>query len=298
MSYRVQSYWLVLLACAYALVGVAAAETLNPPFWRVSGESGTAYLLGSVHFGDESMYPLPAAVTEAYQASDALVVEVNPLDPGLGGGARMLLENAVYSDGTTLRDHVGQETWRVLEKMAEKKGYPVEAFRPQKPWFVALTLTALEFRRAGYREDLGIDYHFIQRASGENKPILELESFAQQLGIFDMLSEKEQETFLVQTLEEIEKGSDYLNGVIDAWKSGDTDKIDALLNESFKTPETRRIYQLLFIDRNEEMARKIEGLLNRGGTYFVVVGAGHLVSEQGIVRLLQERGHRVEVQGN
>jgi hypothetical protein len=47
-------------------------------------------------------------------------------------------------------------------------------------------------------------------------------------------------------------------------------------------------------DRNIAMTGKIEDLLKTGKSYFVVVGAGHLVSEEGIVQQLAERGYSVE----
>ena len=50
----------------------------------------------------------------------------------------------------------------------------------------------------------------------------------------------------------------------------------------------------LFDDRNHAMTDKLTGYLRQGGSYFVVVGAGHLVGEQGIVRLLEKRGYKPE----
>jgi hypothetical protein len=38
------------------------------------------------------------------------------------------------------------------------------------------------------------------------------------------------------------------------------------------------------------MTSKIEGFLAGTGRYFVVVGAGHLVGEEGIISLLERRG--------
>jgi uncharacterized protein YbaP (TraB family) len=48
----------------------------------------------------------------------------------------------------------------------------------------------------------------------------------------------------------------------------------------------------LLTDRNYKMAGKIEQYLTTDNTYFVVVGAGHLVGDEGIVRLLQTKGYK------
>ena len=41
------------------------------------------------------------------------------------------------------------------------------------------------------------------------------------------------------------------------------------------------------------MAREIADLIDRGGGWFVVIGAAHMVGEAAIPRLLEERGYRV-----
>jgi len=50
----------------------------------------------------------------------------------------------------------------------------------------------------------------------------------------------------------------------------------------------------LFDERNMRMTSKIEGYLNSSGSYFVIVGAGHLVGKRGIVELLKNKGYGVE----
>jgi hypothetical protein len=42
------------------------------------------------------------------------------------------------------------------------------------------------------------------------------------------------------------------------------------------------------------MASKIEDFLRNRETYFVVVGAGHLVGSQGIIEILKGKGYMVE----
>jgi len=56
------------------------------------------------------------------------------------------------------------------------------------------------------------------------------------------------------------------------------------------------VFDALFTKRNATMAAKIEGYLKETGEFFVVVGAGHLVGEKGIVELLKRKGFPVEQQ--
>jgi hypothetical protein len=42
------------------------------------------------------------------------------------------------------------------------------------------------------------------------------------------------------------------------------------------------------------MASKIEDFLKTKETYFVIVGAGHLVGEKGMVEILKKKGYQVD----
>ena len=47
-------------------------------------------------------------------------------------------------------------------------------------------------------------------------------------------------------------------------------------------------------DRNGAWLPKIEKMLNRRGTYFITVGATHLVGRYGVPNLLRTDGYKVE----
>jgi len=59
-------------------------------------------------------------------------------------------------------------------------------------------------------------------------------------------------------------------------------------------PSLAPVVQKLFDERNVKMLAKIEGYLNSNGSYFVIVGAGHLVGKRGLVELLKSKGYAVE----
>ncbi|MGZ3595181.1 MAG: TraB/GumN family protein, partial [Syntrophales bacterium] len=83
--------------------------------------------------------------------------------------------------------------------------------------------------------------------------------------------------------------------LVDAWKSGATEKMESTMTKSLT--EDRRfntIYDKLIYKRNSNMAQKIDGYLNTNKTYFVVVGAAHLLGDKGIIQLLKDKGYSVE----
>ena len=49
----------------------------------------------------------------------------------------------------------------------------------------------------------------------------------------------------------------------------------------------------MYFNRNRKMKEKIKNYLKGDKDYFVVVGAGHLIGDKGIVALLQGEGYTV-----
>ena len=289
---------LVALACALPPALAQQAPSAEAPrhfLWRMSRPGEQGYLLGSIHFGTEDLYPMPAPIEQAFADSSVLAVEVNLLDIDPGALSRRVLTDGMYpSLGNNLRHHVRPETWALLEQVAAQSGMPIEYLQQQKPWMAAMTLVQMVARREGYREDLGIDLHFLLRARGEGKPIRQLETLDQQLSLFDGLSGHEQDTFLFQTLRDMERGPVFFADMFDAWRRGDAGRLDALMNESLHFEGAERLYHLMLTDRNHAMAGGIQALLEQGGTPFVVVGAGHMGGPDGLLRLMSERGYDIE----
>jgi uncharacterized protein YbaP (TraB family) len=76
------------------------------------------------------------------------------------------------------------------------------------------------------------------------------------------------------------------------WKAGDVDGLRRLVleDELSRHPEFRPLQERMFDQRNRAMTERIVRLQRAGGNHFVVVGAGHLLGDQGIIALLQKRG--------
>ena len=81
--------------------------------------------------------------------------------------------------------------------------------------------------------------------------------------------------------------------LVTAWLSGDDAAFEqAFSQQSGTSAETRAFMNQLMDQRNVGMADKIAQFLAGEGSYFVLVGAGHLVGDKSVIALLSERGHR------
>lgn len=283
----------ILLTSSILFVPDALCQPRKSFLWKVRSETTTIYVLGSLHFSKREIYPLRQEIEDAFDRSDILAVEANVRDIGKTD-VQKLIEGALYPANDRLEKHISAETYERVKKEMGELGVPPELVSKQKPWFLAMTIIALESVKLGLDPKLGIDMHFLSKAQGKKK-VVELESLDYQIRLLSGLSERDQELFLLYTLKDLDILEQELDKMIGAWTSGDTKAMEALMTRGVS--EDKRlssIYEKLVYERNKEMALKIKNFLKSKETYFVIVGAGHLVGSGGVIELLKRDGYRVE----
>src|SRR4030042_6276702 len=281
----------LLGSSSYALSAVSQDQ--KSFLWKVQSKTSTVYVLGSIHFMKKEGYPLNTKIEDAFDKSNVLVVEANINDINQID-VQKLIESAFYQVNETLEKHVSRETYEVIKKESGELGMPLEFINKQKPWFLALTFTSFELLKLGFDPNYGIDIYFLSKAS-RNKKIKELESIDYQINLFSKFSDDDQELFLLYTLKDINVLGRELDKLMEAWTSGDTKSMESIISKSIT--EDRKmslIYEKIIYERNRNMAVRIEELLKTKETHFVIVGAGHLIGNKGIIEILRGKGYDVE----
>ena len=261
--------------------------------WKVQSKTGAVYILGSVHFLKKDMYPLSSKIEDSFQKADALVVEAN-VNEANQNDMDKLMKNALYPETDTIEKHLSKETYELLKAKTNEFNMPSGVINRQKPWFLSLMLSSMELMKLGFDPNLGIDKYFLLKATGKKK-ILELESLDYQTNLFNGFSDNEQELLLLYTLKDLSIMEQEIDKLIRAWTSGDAKGMETILLKSL-TEDQRlsTVYEKLIYERNRNMVYKIEEFLKNKDTYFVVVGAGHLVGKEGIIELLKAKKYAVE----
>jgi uncharacterized protein YbaP (TraB family) len=152
----------------------------------------------------------------------------------------------------------------------------------------------LELTQAGFRPEYGVEQRIATRARDDGKPITGLETPEQQFAVLSSLSLPDQKRFLLLTLEEFDQLESEAQELLTAWRSGDTETLEAILTEEFE--EFPELYGPLTVDRNRAWVGRLADLLDDRDDYLVVVGAAHLVGRDSVVDLLRERGFEVKQQ--
>lgn len=265
-------------------------------FYRISGQGGVAYLFGTIHVGRRSFYPLAPEAERALAGADHLVVELDTrAEPAF---LRALDKNGRYPAGDGLRQRLSPETLARLRTALHEQGVGLAGMANLKPWLVANLLLGMRLARAGFVRSEGVEQVLLAQARRRGTRVATLKSADSQLALFDSMNDIESERYLRETLDGLEDGSILRRAgrVIEAWRSGDADALDALLPDATAGASTTADFtrRKLLGRRNADMAAHIDTLMHRGGVLFVGVGLLHLLGENGLPALMAQRGYLVE----
>ena len=274
---------------------IAAATPPVPLLWKVSDADNSIYLLGSFHLLQKSDYPPSSDIDRAFDASESLVFEVTPEDlddPSITG----LMMGLAKSDSAGGIDHVLSPDLKAqLDVRMRALGLVPEQMGAFEPWFVDTMLVTLLGQRSGYAPDDGLDRYLMARAKAAGKATAGLETVRAQLTTLDQTPINEQIASLHEFVEEGDGASAKLDELHAAWRSADIPTLERLTRDEMAelTPIT---YQRLNVERNRAWVPQLEALLARGKGHdvMVVVGALHLLGDDGVVSLLRAKGYRVE----
>lgn len=289
-----------ILISLLSLLGGAQAQVAAQPqpkprrflMWKATSPTVTLYLVGSIHVGDSSMYPLPHEVESAFAAAKVLAVEINIKNPDEAKTLQLVQKYGMYGPDDSLSKHLPKETSAALDDFCTKHGLPRTGIEQLKPWVVAVTIAAFSWKAAGEDPALGIDMHFLN----ESKPpqrIDELESMESQLSLFADATEEEQLGLLQTTLKQGDKIKDMIKRVHSAYISGDPEALQKVMDEE-SDAGTKSLTKKLLDDRNVTMTARLDEYLKGSEPAFVVVGAAHIVGEKGIAKMLRDKGYKVE----
>lgn len=282
--------WWPLLALVIALLPFAATVA-DPAVWIVAGRNNTVYLFGSVHLLPAGSFGLAGELEHAYRDAERVCLEVDIGAMTPADTLSVTLERAIDPEGRGLFELLGPSAERV-RGAAAAAGIELAPYAIFEPWFVGLTVSVLALQQHGYDADHGVEQIIQRIAQQDGKPSCGLETLDQQLELLDSLPEDEQQDLLLQSLEDAAGIDEEMKRLFEAWQSGDDEPLARQLEEEFA--DFPVLADKLVYARNERWADQIAALLDEPDDVLVVVGALHLVGDQGLPTKLERRGFRVE----
>jgi hypothetical protein len=255
-----------------------AVKDADPALWVVKDADTTIYLFGTVHVLKPGLGWFDEGVKAAFDKSDELVLEM--IEPDAATMQGLIMKTALNPNGPTLTEKLPADKREAYAKAMTDVGVPAAALDRFDPWFAAVTLSIAGLPKLGYDPESGAERTLSVAAKAANKQVIGLETAEQQLGYFDALPEPLQVKFLVSTVDDYPRMATELDKMIASWSAGDPEALGKTMNEELAdTPELSKV---LLADRNTRWAEWIEQRLQKQGTVFVAVGAGHLAGAESV----------------
>lgn len=297
----------LVMVISLTACGSSKTSRIDPLMWIVKdGEGGCLYLMGTIHVGDERMETLPLKVTKTMDACDYLAVEFDILETENNtAGLLETMKSLMYTDGTTIKDHIDGEIYEDAKKIMEDSGIYNSALDYYVPIMWQQFVSEAFMQKTDLKAEYGADRALIEYANDKNIEVLDIESMELQMDMLKSLSPETQEYLLgasVLTTEDMYNKS--LNAMYESWVEGDREKLETLvaadsgLTESVMNDEAKAAMdeynEKMLTIRNQNMALAAERYIDGGATVLLAVGAAHMFGDDGIISLLESKGYTVE----
>lgn len=260
--------------------------------WVAKTDSTTMYIGGTVHLLRETDNPYPPEFDRAYNASEAVVLEADYKELIAPEFQQALAAKAVYTDGRTVDSVLSDTAYNLLEKYCAKNGLFLTQMNQFKPSIIVLTLMSMELQKLGVNQQ-GVDATYYLKAVADEKPRIALETVDEQIRMVTSMGEGNESTFIIYSIEDLEKTDENFDKIVNAWKTGDIEVLEEMLVGEVEE-QFPNLYKTLIVDRNNNWMPRLRTYLESSGTEFVLVGTMHLIGKDGVIEQLRDLGYKVK----
>jgi uncharacterized protein YbaP (TraB family) len=281
------------------LLAVSLSVQAQPrgALFKVQAKGNTMYLFGTMHIGQADFYPLEPRIKNAIAKAPALALEIDPLKDPSAAMQAVMQYGMIAPGGQTIQDQPPAFRERLDKALRQARINPAQV-ATLKPWMLATILALAEYTKQGGDPALSVDTHLAKLAREARVPVVELESIALQMGIFDRMSADEQWRFLDDALASMESGKQEkeVRDIIASWSRADRAALDKVARQvaEDKTLTGRFFQKVLLEERNGPMADKLMAMLEKADGHVAGMGVLHLLGTNSVPALMKAKGAMVE----
>ena len=290
-----------LIVCIILWSFHALHAASNPLFWKAVKGDATVALLGTVHSGRKTFYPLPNAIEDALRNSEALLLEIDLSTVDADAVNKTIKETSVLPKGETLFELLSSDLYFKLDDRLAKFQLQIVEHEHKEPWYFIFLLLTLESGIDPEGMKLGVDLYLTKQAKRLKKEVIALESVESQMQVFSGLSRHDQLELIEVMLErpfDRDQTKEDMRNLLNAWEKGDRGAIDTHIEKSKgASPIEKKFLQRLNHQRNKKMLEAILDHSKRHKQVFVAVGTMHLLGKEGLIERLKTAGFTVGLVG-
>lgn len=280
--------FIVFIALLLQLSQTFAQQTQKGLLWEISGNglSQPSYVFGTIHMICPDKFFVPKGTEEKLKVAQQIFLEIDMDDPQMIMKTQKLM---MSSDGKKLKDIMNEGDYKVFSEYFKKNvGMDVTMFGPAKPM---LYMSVAMMKSTGCSMPKSYEEYFVKEAKTEKKEVLGLETIEDQMAVMDKAPIEQQVSWLMEIVNESEKGNETYNQMINLYIKQDVEALTKMISE--KMVGMKGMGEELLDKRNQNWIPVIEQNIKQKSTFFAV-GAGHLGGEKGVLKLLKQKGYTLK----
>ncbi|WP_167761951.1 TraB/GumN family protein [Barnesiella sp. WM24] len=283
----------------FSIAAIAMAlSTQAQLLWKVTGgdSKGDSYIFGTHHIAPVAILDSIQGFADALNSVSTVYGELEMAEMTSPAVQQVAMRHSMAPADSTLSKLLSAEQLDSVSAVLGKYTggmLTAAALDPMKPVVVSTQLGVMQSMVA-FPEFTGqqqLDQVIQERAQLAGKTVKGLETAEQQFAILMGGSLSRQAEQLMKDIRKEEKTIEDAKTLAAAYMSADLDAMERLFNdpETGMSPETAKA---LIYDRNDNWIAQLREILP-ADKVMIVVGAGHLVGEKGILSQLRNAGYEV-----
>lgn len=281
---------LVLMGVAFfVFVSHGNAQLL----WKVDGNGlkEASYVFGTHHIAPLSICDSIAGFEAAFNSCRQLYGEIDMTD--IQAASMEMMKYMMLPSDSLLNTFYSEQEYKMIDDILKKyMGVGVDQLKMLKPAAISANLSVMITAKVfkGYDPNKQLDATMQARAKEKGMTVKGLETVLYQTELLFGAPIIEQAADLLKMLNNHEKMEKYSLDLADAYLEQDMER----LLKAFEDPDmgaTEEEMDSFVYARNHNWAKQAKEIFEI--PTFIVVGAGHLPGEQGLLCLLREQGYRV-----
>lgn len=279
---------LIVASFVFSVISIYGQQHENSLLWKISGNGleQSSYLYGTFHLLCPSDLEIDEKVKQAFAASNQLVLELDFDDPSV---MPSIQKNMVYRDGTTARDYLNEEEYKMAESFfTDSLNMPFQRMQAIKPFFLS-SMTIMHFLGC---QPVSFEQKLTGMAQQDSIEVKGLETVKDQIGFIDAIPQEMQKKMLIESIKKYDSSKMLFDNMKTFYLEENIDGLNDVV-DSYMSDEYADFKKDLLTKRNKKWVPAIEELAKRGSS-FIAVGAGHLPGKDGLIDLLRKAGYKVE----
>jgi uncharacterized protein len=255
----------------------------NCLLWKIKNKENDtySYIYGTIHLRDKKVYFLIDDIKKYIENSDFFIAEYN-LDDNKQDEIVAAMQ---MPEGKHLRNYFPDKKFIKAQNIIQKSfGLDIDKLGFLKPIALENMFTEMSFNSDF---SLPMDFELWNYSKSLGKKLIGAESSESQIKILKKLSLKQQIKSLKQIFRNVKKYRNKLNKITKYYVNQDITMLYKLSVKSLGKSKNILVYK-----RNEKICEKIIEI-DKKGSVFAAIGAGHLWGEKGILRILKSKGYEV-----